>query len=125
MAPTGVATATPSRRSTRHGVGPNGAAASDEDEDSLARAMRRKATMNLDFTGINNISKSFLTFPTPLINANLNNVGVSLGKTIDAISVSSSALKRMEFDRIKLTPTISSKPGTLFTDEGDEEVYAV
>jgi hypothetical protein len=87
--------------------------------------MRRKAAVNLDFAGINKSSKSFLSFPTPLINSNLNNVGVSLGKSIDAISVSASALKHMEFDRIKVAPMILSKPDTLFTDEDDEEVYAV
>jgi hypothetical protein len=60
----------------RHGVGPDGAAASDE--DSLVRAIGRKAMTNLDLSGINRSSKSFLTFPTPQINVNLNNVGVSL-----------------------------------------------
>jgi hypothetical protein len=49
----------------RHGVGPDGAAASDE--DFLAKAMRRKVVANLDFTCINKSSKSFLAFPTPLI----------------------------------------------------------
>jgi hypothetical protein len=52
---------TPSRRSTRHGIGLNGATASDE--DSLAKAMRRKTAANLDFAGINKSSKSFLTNP--------------------------------------------------------------
>jgi hypothetical protein len=86
--------------------------------------MRRKAKANLDFLGINNSSKSFLTFPTPLINANLNNVGVSLGKSVNAISVSANALRRMEFDRFKLSPTILSKHDTLLSDE-DDEVYSV
>jgi hypothetical protein len=42
---------TPSRHSMRHGVGPDGAATSDE--DFLAKAMRRKVVENLDFTCIN------------------------------------------------------------------------
>jgi hypothetical protein len=87
--------------------------------------MRRKATTNLDFSGINKSSKSFLTFPTPLINANLNNVGVSLGNSVSAISVSANALKRMEFDRFKISPTILSKHDTLLSNEDDEEVYSV
>jgi hypothetical protein len=49
VAPAGPGVATPSRRSLRHGVGPGGAAASDE--DSLAKAMRLKAATNLDFAG--------------------------------------------------------------------------
>jgi hypothetical protein len=71
--------------------------------------MRRKAAANLDYAGINKSSKSSLTFPTPLINVNLNNVCVLLGNSVDAIYVLANALRRMEFDRIKLTPTISSK----------------
>jgi hypothetical protein len=122
-APPVVATATPSRRSVRHGVGLDWAATSDE--DFLTKAMRRKEATNLDFAGTNKSSKSFLTFPTLLIAANLNNVGVSLGKTVNTISVSSSALRRMEFDKIKLTPTNLSTSDTLVSDEDDEEVYSV
>nr|XP_051177523.1 uncharacterized protein LOC127292205 [Lolium perenne] len=40
---------TPSRRSTRHGVGADGFAVTDE--DSLTKAMRRKAASNLDTSG--------------------------------------------------------------------------
>jgi hypothetical protein len=67
---------TPSRRSTRHGLGADGCEATDE--DSLAKAMRRKAASNLDTSG-NKVSngKSFLAFSTPHISAKLNNVGVS------------------------------------------------
>jgi hypothetical protein len=87
--------------------------------------MSRKAEVNLDYAGINKSSKSFLTFTTPLIAANLNNVGLSFDKSVSAISVFANALSRMEFDRIKLTPTISSKFDTSFSDEDDEEVYAI
>jgi hypothetical protein len=52
-------------------------------------------------------------------------VGVSLGKTVNSISVWSSALRRMEFDNIKLTPTNLSTSDTLVSDEDDEEVYSV
>ncbi|XP_071674305.1 probable histidine kinase 2 [Lolium perenne] len=87
VAPPSVAASMPSRRSTRHRVGPDGSATSGE--DSLAKAMSRKAEENLDY------------------------------------AVSANALRRMEFDRIKLTPTILSKFDTSFSDEDDEEVYAI
>jgi hypothetical protein len=74
---------TPSRRSARHGIGADGAAVTDE--DSMAKAMCRKATVNLDSQGMHSSSKSFLPFSTPLISARLSNVGVSLGSSLDAI----------------------------------------
>jgi hypothetical protein len=111
----------PSRRGNRHGVGPDGAVATDE--DTMAKAMRRKAGSNLDFSAMNKCTKSFLTFSTPLIASKLNNVGVSLGSSINSISVSANALKLMEFDRIKLTPTISSKSDTSLTK--NEDAYAI
>ena len=40
---------TPTRRSARHAVGDDGT--TDTDEDSLAKAMRRKAVQNLDNEG--------------------------------------------------------------------------
>jgi hypothetical protein len=49
---------TPSRCSTRHEVGVDGTAVTDE--DAMSKAMRRKASANLDFSGINKCSKSFL-----------------------------------------------------------------
>src|SRR4051812_43215809 len=39
----------------------------DTDEDSLAKAMRRKAVHNLDNKGISSSCKLFLTFSTPTI----------------------------------------------------------
>jgi hypothetical protein len=113
----------PSQRSTRHGVGHDGAAATDE--DTLAKAMRRKAKANLDFSSTSQRSKSFLAFPTPLIATNLNNVGLSSGNSATTISVSAAALSRMEFDRIKVAPVSPSKPDISLSDEDDEDVYAV
>jgi hypothetical protein len=91
----------------------------------MAKAMRRKAEANLDFSGTVNSSKSFLSFPTPLMASKLHNVGLSLGTSISSISVSANALRRMEFDRLKFTPTLSGKSDTCFSDEDDEEAYAV
>ena len=52
----------------------------DTDEDSLAKAMRRKAAQNLDSQGITSSPKSFLAFSNVAIASKLNSVGVSLGK---------------------------------------------
>jgi hypothetical protein len=51
---------TPSRRSMRKVTTTDGAAASDE--DSMSRAMTRKAASNLELAGTNPCSKSFLSF---------------------------------------------------------------
>jgi hypothetical protein len=105
-------------------VGADGCEATDE--DSLAKAMRRKAASNLDTSG-NKVSngKSFLAFSTPHISAKLNNVGVSLGNTFDLVSVSAKALKHMEFDRIKCTPVSKSKSDTSHTSDDDDDAYAI
>jgi hypothetical protein len=75
-----LCSATPSRRSALHSAGLDGAATSDE--DFLTKAMRRKEATNLDFAGTNNSSKSFLTFPTLLIAANLNKWGFHWAKLL-------------------------------------------
>jgi hypothetical protein len=115
----------PSQWSARHGVGLDGAAATDE--DSMAKAMRRKAETNLDFSGTVKSSKSFLTFPTSLMDFKLHNVGLSLGTSVSSISVSTNTLKRMDFYKLKFTPTVLSKSYTYLSDDDgeEEEVYAV
>jgi hypothetical protein len=115
----------PSQWSARHGVGLDGAAATDE--DSMAKAMRRKAETNIDFSGTVKSSKSFLTFPTPLMAYKLHNVGLSFGTYVSSISISANALKRMKFYKLKFTPTVSSKSYTYLSDDDEEEekVYAV
>jgi hypothetical protein len=115
----------PSRWSTRHGVGHD--EVSFTDKDSLAKAMRRKAVANLDFAGTSQSSKSLLAFPTQLIAAILNNVGLSLGKgnSASTISASAFALRRMEFDRLKVTHVSPRKPDFSLSNEDDEDVYAV
>ena len=52
-------------------------------------------------------------------------MGFSLGSSVDAISVSTKALRRMEFDRLKFSPMQLSKSEHSFSVEDDEEVYAV
>jgi hypothetical protein len=83
-------------------VAANGAETTDE--DSLAKAMRCKAASSLDPAGIVSSNKSFVSSSTPQISSKLNNLGVSLGTSLDLVSVSTKALKHMEFDRLKCTP---------------------
>ena len=66
--------------------------------------------------------KSFLAFSNTTIFSKLNNVGVSLGKNEKDISISTNALKHLEYDRLKVTPRVSSKSYTSHTDE--EELHA-
>ena len=94
----------------------------DTDEDSLAKAMRRKAAHNLDNRGIMSSSKSFLAFSNTTIISKLNNVGVSIGKNQKEISISTNALKHLEYDRLKVTPRVSRKSYSSHTDE--EELHA-
>jgi hypothetical protein len=116
-------TATPSRRSARHSTTPDGAAVLDE--DSLAKTMRRKATVNLDSAGNGSFSKSFLSFSTPIISAKLNSIGVLLGNSLDVIAISTMDLKHMESDRLKCNSIVSSKLNTSVIDDDEEEAYAI
>jgi hypothetical protein len=93
------------------------------DEDSMAKAMRRKAAVNLDHSGIKSCSKSFLPFSTPTIYAKLGTVGVSLGSSEHDVYLSSNALRHMEFDWLKCTPKVSSRQETSPLDD-DEDAYA-
>jgi hypothetical protein len=63
----------------RYGEAVDGASMTDE--DSLHRAMRRKAQINLDYTGIISPSKakSYLSFSTTDINSKQISVGIKLG----------------------------------------------
>jgi hypothetical protein len=48
------------RRSSRHSVADDGS--STTDEDTLQKAMRRKAAVNLDFSGMSSKSSSFIFY---------------------------------------------------------------
>ena len=78
--------ATPPRRSERFGVALDGASVTDE--DSLKKAMRRKAARNLDNHGTNLSSKSFLSFSSNSIHSKLSSVGVNLGSSKKQVDVS-------------------------------------
>jgi hypothetical protein len=103
-------------------MGVDGVSATDE--DSMSKAMRRKAMANLDSPGMSGCKKSFLNFSTPTIVAHLDSLGVSLGSSVEDINVSSKALKRMEYDRIKCTPNVS-RPPVSSAIEVDEDAYAI
>jgi hypothetical protein len=113
---------TPTRRSGRYGAAVDGASASDE--DSLQRAMRRKAELNLDYSGIisPSKSKSFLSFSTPMISSKLARVGINIGSNDKEISFSSNALRRMEVDRLKVIPKDSAFSCTSYDDDDEEAI---
>jgi hypothetical protein len=108
------------RRSMRHGVDASGASVTDE--DSMLKAMRRKAERNLDAPGIMSTSKSFLSFSTPVISSKLANVGISLGSSVQEVSFSSNVLRHMEVDRLTVTPKVGVFPDISLIEE--EELHA-
>ena len=81
------------------------------------KAMRRKAEHNLDTTGTVKNPKSFLTFSDSSNSAKLSSVGVSLGNTGDKVTVSTNALRHLEYDRLTVTPKRSAKSLTALEDE--------
>jgi hypothetical protein len=92
------------------------------DEDTMQKAMRRKAVKNLDFSGMDHASSSFIAFPTQVLSSKLNSVGISLGKNDFEINVSANVLRHMEFDRLKVGPKSQNIVDT--TDTDDEEAIA-
>jgi hypothetical protein len=107
----------PSRRSGRFGVTADGASVTDE--DSMQRAMRRKAKINLNYSGIisPSKSKSFLSFSTPMISSKLASVGVNIGRNDKEILFSSNALRWMEVDRLMVILKDSAFYCTTYDDD--------
>jgi hypothetical protein len=68
------------------------------DEDTMKKAMQRKAALNLDFTGMNSKSSSFISLSTPVISSKLNAVGIRLGKNDSEVSLSANVLRHMEYE---------------------------
>jgi hypothetical protein len=62
------------------------------DEDTLKKAMRRKAAKNLDFAGMEPSSSCFISLPTSILSSKLNSVGISLGNSACEINVSANVL---------------------------------
>jgi hypothetical protein len=74
------------------------------DEDTMKKAMRRKAALNLD--GMNSKSSSFIPLSTPVISSKLNAVGIRLGKNDSEVSLSANVLRHMEYDRLTVCPKL-------------------
>jgi hypothetical protein len=88
----------------------------------MQKAMCRKAAKNLDFSGMNSSSSSFISLPTNVISSKLNSVGISLGKNDYEINVSANVLKHMEYDRLTVGPR--SQNIADITESDDEEAIA-
>jgi hypothetical protein len=104
-------------------VADDGSAATDE--DTLKKAMRRKAAKNLDFAGMEpppSSSSSFISLPTTAISSKLNVVGIRLGNCDNEINVSANVLRHMEYDRLTVSPKSQNIVETTETD--DEEAIA-
>jgi hypothetical protein len=110
----------PPRWSTRYVVAEDGSMTTDE--DMMQKAMRRKATKNLNFSGMDPSSSSFVALPTQVLSSKLNSVGISLGKNDFEINVSANVLRHMEFDRLKVGPKSQNIVDT--TDTDDEEAIS-
>jgi hypothetical protein len=95
------------------------------DEDFLTKPIKRKAASNLDTSGNISSVNSFLAYSTPQILARLNNVGVSMGNSFELISISTKALKHMEYDKLKCTPMYKSKSDTSLTIDDDDEAHTI
>ena len=111
------------RRSTRHPVAKDGATLMDE--DSLTKAMCRKALQNAQLTpGMSAKSMSFASFSTPQLSSRLFNVGVSLGRNEKEVLISANALRHIEVDRTRVTPNMLSRPiaSSLDEDEATDNV---
>jgi hypothetical protein len=113
---------TPTWWSGRIGMMVDGA--STTEEDSVTKAMRRKAELNFDSIGIPTSSKpkSFLSFSTPTISSKLNSVGIKLRSNKKDISISSNVLRHMEFERLTVISKVSTLSHTTYLD--DEEVIS-
>ena len=87
------------------------------DEDSLQRAMRRKAVHNLDSLGTELKSKSFLSFSPTSIQSKLGSVGLKLGSNKSQVEVSTNVLRHMEYDRLTVIPKASTVLTATYMDE--------
>ena len=81
--------------------------------------MRRKAARNLDYSGMEFKSKSFLSFSPQSIHSKLSSVAVSLGNCLDQVHVSTNVLRHMEFDRLTVIPKVSTGLSSTYDDEDE------
>ena len=93
---------------------------SPTDDDSLSKAMRRKALQNVQLTpGTSVKSKSFVSFSNTQLSFRIFNVGISLGRNEKDVLVSANALRHMEVDRVRETTNVSSRPSASPLDEDE------
>jgi hypothetical protein len=76
------------------------------DEDTMTKAMRRKAAMNLDCSGMTSKPSSFISLSTPVLSSKLNVVGIKLGKNLNEVNLSANVLRHMEYDRLTVDPKL-------------------
>jgi hypothetical protein len=88
------------------------------DEDTMMKAMRRKAAMNLDYSGMTSKPSSFISLSTPILSSKLNVVGIKLGKNVNEVTLSANVLRHMEYDRLMVDPKLRD---VLDITELDEE----
>jgi hypothetical protein len=81
--------------------------ASATDEDSLKKAMHLQANRNLDFSQGISSHRSYLSFSSERVNSNMRSLGFGLGNSDKEVVLSVKALKRVEFDRLKVSPKLS------------------
>jgi hypothetical protein len=87
----------------------------------MQKAMRRKAAMNLDFSGMCSKSSSFISLSTHVMSSKLNAVGIRLGKNVNEVCLSANVLRRVEYDRL----TVSLKLQNVVNDTGLDEEEAI
>jgi hypothetical protein len=83
----------------------------------MQKAMRRKAAMNLDFSGMTSRSSSFLSMSTPVLSSKLNVVGIKLGKNVSEVNLSANVLRHMEYDRLTVDPKLRNVVDDTALDE--------
>jgi hypothetical protein len=94
------------------------------DEDMMQKAMHRKAAKNLNASGTMSSTTSFLKFSDSRISSTLSSVGVSLGRTLEDISVSANVLKHLEYDHLTVIPKASMGTETLALEEEEDDVIS-
>ena len=72
-----------------------------------------------DYAGTEVVDKSFLALSSSSISTKLSSVGFVLGNNKDSIDLSTKALKRMEYDRLTVTPKVSAKSAPPPLDEDE------
>jgi hypothetical protein len=90
----------------------------------MQKAMRGKATKNLDSDGMSSSFTSFTTFSDSKISSNLGRVGISLGRRPEDISVSANVLRHLEHERISLVPKASTGLETPILEEEEVDVIS-